>query len=208
MGKTDKKGKRKTQDPCEICFLHRTRCICASIPCLRLGTKLSLIIHHRELKRTTNTGMLAVRALPNSQVIIRGRSEEATDLRPLLETPNYQSVLLYPSQDAVVLTPELVEKSPLPLQLIVPDGNWRQASKVHYRHSELKGLTRVMVAGDNTDRYHLRAESRPDGMATLQAIAHAMGVIEGEAVKSALLRLYSLKLTQTLSGRGKAVTID
>ena len=40
------------------------------------------------------------------------------------------------------------------------------------------------------------------GMATLQAIAHAMGIIEGDAVKDELLKLYNIKLERTLLGRG------
>jgi hypothetical protein len=39
-------------------------------------------------------------------------------------------------------------------------------------------------------------------MATLQAIAHAFGVIEGDLVKAQLMKLYHAKLEQTLLGRG------
>ena len=39
-------------------------------------------------------------------------------------------------------------------------------------------------------------------MATLQAIAHALGVIEGDLVKAQLMKLYHAKLEQTLIGRG------
>ena len=39
-------------------------------------------------------------------------------------------------------------------------------------------------------------------MATLQAIAHALGVIEGDLVKDQLMKVYHAKLEQTLLGRG------
>ena len=39
-------------------------------------------------------------------------------------------------------------------------------------------------------------------MATLQAIAHALGVIEGDLVKAQLMKLYDAKLEQTPIGRG------
>jgi hypothetical protein len=39
-------------------------------------------------------------------------------------------------------------------------------------------------------------------MATLQAIAHGLGVIEGDLVKGQLMKLYQAKLEQTLLGRG------
>jgi DTW domain-containing protein YfiP len=195
------RGKRKTQDPCEGCGLHKSHCLCESIPRIELQTKISLVIHTKELKRTTNTGALAHKALVNSEVFIRGRMAQPLDLTHLL-SDNYQTFLFYPSEDAVELTKELVQKCRLPVQLIVPDGNWRQASKVHYRHHELKDVPRVMIKSANTAIHHLRAESSEEGMATLQAIAQALGVIEGEAVKAQLMSLYNLKLERTLIGRG------
>jgi hypothetical protein len=42
-------------------------------------------------------------------------------------------------------------------------------------------------------------------MATLQAIAHALGVIEGDHVKAQLLQLYRTKLARSLAGRGLIV---
>lgn len=194
------KGKRKTQDPCNICFLHKSRCICEFIPTLNLKTKVSLIIHYKELKRTTNTGTLALRALVNSQIFIRGQIDEPLDLSSQLNL-NYRSVLFYPCDDAIELNEEFVNESSQPIQLIVPDGNWRQASKVHYRHTELKHLPRVMIKTPNMEAQHLRAEHTLEGMATLQAIAHALGIIEGPEVKNELLKLYNLKLEKTILGR-------
>ncbi len=196
-----KKGKRKTQDPCPVCFLHRERCLCDLIPSLNIKTKLTLVIHNSELRRTTNTGTLAVKALTNSELLIRGIINQPLDLSQSLNA-NYRSVLFYPCEDAIDLTAEFVSQSPLPIHLIVPDGNWRQASKVHYRHNEIKHLPRVMIKAVNTETHHLRAESSKEGMATLQAIAHALGIIEGEKIKNELLKLYNIKLERTLQGRG------
>ena len=100
------------------------------------------------------------------------------------------------------LDKELVAQDPKPIQLIVPDGSWRQASKVHFRHPELKDVKRVMISTPNISKVHLRAQHRREGMATLQAIAHGLGVIEGEVVKTQLMKLYHAKLEQTLLGRG------
>lgn len=195
------KGKRKTQDPCEICFLHRRLCICEFIPSLDLKTKLSLVVHAKELKRTTNTGSLAVRALKNSEIFVRGRINQPLNLTNLIQT-EYRHVLFYPCDEAVELTESFVTESSLPINLIVPDGNWRQASKVHYRHTELQHLPRVMIKTANTSTTHLRAETTEFGMATLQAIAYAFGFFESLYVENKLLQLYNLKLERTLQGRG------
>ena len=195
--------KRKTKDPCEGCYLHRDLCICHLIPRLVLKTKVTLIVHAKELKRTTNTGRLAVKSLVNSEMRIRGATRTPMNLNDLL-VPDYENYFFFPSDDAIELTADFVKKAKRPIQLIVPDGNWRQASKVHSRHKELKDIPRVKIGTVNTAVKHLRAESSDIGMATLQAIAIAIGIIEGEAPGLALMNLYRAKLEKTLQGRGLA----
>lgn len=166
------------------------------------------MIHAKELKRTTNTGTLALRALTHSELRVRGRNFESNwrlDLSDLLG-PDIESLLYYPSGEALELTPEYVARIKKPIQLIVPDGNWRQASKVHTRHKELAEIPRVMIKDANLAEHHLRAESTSYGMSTLEAIARALGVIEGQQVQDVLLQLYQDKLQATLVGRGIVVT--
>jgi DTW domain-containing protein YfiP len=199
--------KRKTKNPCERCFLNKELCLCSLIPKLNLKTKISLIIHAKEMKRTTNTGRLALEALTNSQMIIRGLTKEPVDLSNLVQD-EYQTYLFYPSDDAIELNQDLIKKQNKPVHLIVPDGNWRQASKVHYRHPELKNIQRVKIGEKNTSVLHMRTEIKEEGMATLQAIAFALGITEGENVKNQLLELYDQKLKRTLFGRGQLKASD
>lgn len=191
---------RKTKDPCPECRMHRERCICAHIPKLHLNTRLALVVHARELKRTTNTGRLAVRALVNSEMRVRGegRVHARLDLSDLLRA-DYESFLLYPGEDA---QPISILRGHPRVQLIVPDGNWRQASKVATRHPELAAIPRVRLDAVNTGTVHLRAEHFAQGFSTLEAIARALGVIEGPEVQAALLALYQAKLEATLRARG------
>jgi DTW domain-containing protein YfiP len=142
-----------------------------------------------------------VRALANSELRIRGEEREALDLGDLL-TPRYRTFLFFPSKDAVELDAALVARDRTPIQLIVPDGTWRQARKIHSRHYELKDVPRVKISLPNNSTFQLRAQSRPEGMATLQAIARGLGVIEGVQVEAQLMKLYQTKIERTLIGRG------
>jgi DTW domain-containing protein YfiP len=199
-------GQRKPKAPCFGCGLNKNLCICAQIPRLELKTRVVLIIHAKELKRTTNTGTLATAALVNSEIKVRGLGHE--NLQGLLN-PAYQSLLFYPAKDAIELTPELITNFNKPIQLIVPDGNWRQASKVHTRYKEFADLPRVMLSQPNLATQHLRTETTNYGMSTLEAIAKAIGitesilagVTEGQFAEQQLMNLYKAKLENTLKGR-------
>ena len=171
------------------------------MPRIELRTRVCLLIHHRELSRNSNTGLLALRALVNSEMRIRGEGRESLDLKNLL-TPEYRTLLFFPSSDAVELDERLVAQERTPIQLIVPDGTWRQASKIPLRHPELRALPRVKIGTPSESTFQLRAQSRPEGMATLQAIAHGLGVIEGDLVRAQLMTLYRAKIERALIARG------
>ena len=192
---------RKTKAPCPGCFLHLNLCICSLIQPIDTKTRMTLIVHAKELKRTTNTGRLAVQILKNSEMKIRGQTKEALDLSSLI-TEDYQSLLFYPGEGAIELTKSYVQGFTKPIHLMVPDGNWRQASKVAIRHRELDSIPRVMIKTANQATEHLRAESSDEGMATLQAIAEAFKIIEGDSAYAELIKVYNAKLKNTLLGRG------
>lgn len=190
--------RRKTLDPCPDCRAHPARCFCAHIPRLETRTRLIVVAHHRELKRTTNSGGLAVRALVNSKLFVRGAMGAPLNLSGIL-TPAYESVILYPSDDAVDLADMVFDR---PVQMIVADGNWRQAGKVHRRHPELAHLRRVKISAVNRGTQHLRREHFAEGFSTLEAIAIAYGHLEGPEIARALRDLYRIKLQTIIEGRG------
>ena len=166
-----------------------------------LRTRIALVIHHREISRSSNTGLLALKSLVNSELRIRGESRQTLDLSDLL-SPDYQTFLFYPSDDALELDRELVCQDARPIQLIVPDGTWRQARKIHSRQLELKNIPRVKISAPNHSTFQLRAQSRPERMATLQAIACALRIIEGDPVATRLMKLYHSRVDRTLRARG------
>ncbi len=195
---------RKTKDPCPRCKLHRQLCLCSELFSLHLDTRVTLLIHHREIKRTTNTGLLALEVLANSKMVVRGVQGGPADFSEVLDD-QYRSCLLYPGEESLDLQDFLKSEDQRPIHLLVPDGNWRQASKVAIRHPEFREVPRVKLAQpDQVSRESLlRQETKKDGMATLAAIATALGCIEGAQVGAKLMDLYHLKVERTLTGRGQ-----
>ncbi len=188
----------KLSTRCLRCRMRWDVCVCGIMPNLDLATRLVLIIHRRETKKTTNTGMLAVQALTHSRMVVRGDAVTREQVSDAIGGPERRTMLLFPADDAVDLTPELLAADPRPISLVVPDGNWRQAAKVGRRVPGLEAAERVKLPLGAPSRYRLRHEHRSDGMATMEAIARAMGIIEGAHVQEPLEHVFLTMVERTL----------
>jgi DTW domain-containing protein YfiP len=181
--------------------MHETLCICALVPRLETRTRLELIVHCREERKPTNTGALAARCLQRSSLSIVGDRERPLQLAPM--TDREQPLLLFPADDAVPITQ--FAASERPTVLIVPDGNWRQASKFRKRIPGLAEIPCVMLPDTGPTAYRLRAASHEGGLATFEAIARALCILEGEAgpqIEIAMLAVFRVMVERTLWWRG------
>jgi DTW domain-containing protein YfiP len=87
--------------------------------------------------------------------------------------------------------------------LVVPDGSWRQARKAVGREPGLQGLRRVKLpAGGPPSEYRLRVEPNEHSVCTFEAIARALGVLEGRETQDQLEALFRVSVGRTLWSRG------
>jgi DTW domain-containing protein YfiP len=189
---------------CPRCRVNASLCVCALIAPIETRTRLVLVIHRREERKPTNTGRLAIECLPNSQAIVRGN--ESSPDTPFTWDGSTQPLLLFPHADAVPIA--RFAASERPVTLIVPDGNWRQAAKVRARVPGLSDVPCVSLEPDAPTMYRLRHERRDGGLATIEAIARALGVLEGEHVRSALEKVFRAMVERTLWSRGQLGAAD
>jgi DTW domain-containing protein YfiP len=186
--------------------MHTALCLCAEVPQLELATRVVLIMHHREVSKTTATGPLALQALPGSSLCVHGEQDALLDLSAE-HVPGRRVMLLFPREDAKPLTPELLAQDPRPVTLLVPDGNWRQASRAAKRIPGLAQAECVVLAPGPPTRYRLRQEPKEGGLATFEAIARALGVLESVAVQQQLEALFERMVAATLSTRAQPKSV-
>lgn len=183
---------------CPSCRMHGSLCICALVPKIATRTRLLLVIHRIEARKPTNTGLLGAACLTNAEVLVRGHEGKPT--APLVLEPGAQPLLLFPHEDAVRLDEWRGDR---PVTLVVPDGTWRQASKVRQRVPGLADVPCVILPPDEPSCYRLRAEAHGHGLATIEAIARAMGILEGAHVRRALEQVFHAMVERTLWARGE-----
>lgn len=193
--------RKKTSERCPHCLMRLELCLCSSIPRIDLASRLIVIGTKRELITPTNTGRLATQALSNSVLLTTGDQDRPFDIRDHL-MPNCKSIVLYPSEEADILDDKYRLRLEGPVNLIVPDGNWRQTSKMRRRIPHLIDMPVVKVPLGELTQYRVRKESKAEGLATIEAIARALGALEGAHVQKALEDLMDVMVSRTMASRG------
>ncbi len=180
--------------------MHLSLCICDQVPNLVVRTTLRLVIHRRETLRTTNTGKLAARCLRGSEVLVHGLRHSS--LAPPFDLRG-PALLLFPSETAEPLSARHAEHAD-GATLYVPDGSWRQASRMHKKLPWLGRMRHVCLPpGGAPSMYRLRAGRNADDLSTAEAIARAMGILEGAHVQQAIEHVLRVMVERTLFSRGE-----
>lgn len=167
---------------CPRCCLDPRDCLCAAVPSVATRTRFLILRHAIEAKRRTNSGRIAALALPNSEVI--------EPKRDLAFPPG--TWLLYPGGQA--------PPAGLPEALVVLDGSWREARRMFIRTPALQRLPRLSLPPPAKAPARLRRSASPGNMATLEAIARAVGILEGDEAARPLHALFEEFVRRSTAG--------
>jgi DTW domain-containing protein YfiP len=189
---------------CPCCGLAVAACPGAATVRIETRVRVVIVSHCIELRRTSNTGKLARRVLSRSELRVRGEwghpSEPVTANRKLL---------LFPEEGARELEPS--DALPEDTVLIVPDGTWAQARRMVRRDPVVQGAEPVSLPAGSPSRYRLRNGVGEGMLCTYEAVARAMGILEGPEVERAMDEVFDRFVRTMLGTRGHgsgAVTPD
>ncbi|WP_153773483.1 tRNA-uridine aminocarboxypropyltransferase [Pseudomonas sp. MNR3A] len=183
---------------CERCQRPLAHCLCPLIPSLDSRTRVVLLQHPSETSHALNTARLAALGLRNAELLI---GEVFENLPALLATPGYRPALLFPGEQAEVVS-AYGEGDALPLLLIVPDGTWRKARKLLYLNPLLEELPRVTLGQVQPSRYRLRKAPEAGAVSTIEAVVQALNVLEQPANFDELLRPFEALIEGQISAMG------
>jgi DTW domain-containing protein YfiP len=176
-------------DRCPRCLLLRRACLCASIPTVVTRTRIVIVRHHLERWRSSNSGRLAHLALPNSEIVEHGGAGGVAQLPPLSG-----AWLVFPEGEPCAGAPE-----PPPRQLVVLDATWSQARRMFRKLAGLRGLPILRLPDAPMPAARLRESPGPGRVSTIEAIAGALRLIEGDAVAAPLEALFALAVARAAS---------
>jgi DTW domain-containing protein YfiP len=166
--------------------MQRRVCLCSAIPTVITRTRVVIVRHHLERWRSSNSGRLAHLALPNSEIVEHGGAAGVAVLPPLGD-----AWLVYPEGEPAVRAPE-----PPPRQLVVLDATWSQARRMFRKLAGLRGLPILRLPDAAMPAARLRESPAPGRVSTIEAIARALRLIEGEAAAAPLEALFAIAVAR------------
>lgn len=167
---------------CPRCLLQQRLCLCAEIPTVATRTRVVIVRHQREQHRSSNSGRLAHLALTNSVIVEHGGGRTPTQLPPL-----DGAWLLFPEGEPTTRAPD-----PPPRQLIVLDATWSQARRMYHKLAQLRGLPMLRLPEGWRAQSRFRAQPSADRVSTIEAIAGALRLLEGDDKAAPLETLFEV----------------
>jgi len=175
-------------------------CLCALLPTLTSRTKFVVVRHFQEQFKTSNTGRLLARYLPETVMQDwRGRGDPWAPLNLPAD-----AVMLFPGDEAhPALSPEdLGAMSGRTVVLV--DGTWKQSRKMTRMVPDLNGIQRVALSAPTAPEMVLRRRVVPNGLCTIEAAAHMLTALGEPEVGEDLLTVWRLLVRQILMSKGLA----
>jgi len=180
---------------CPACWLPLPLCLCAELPRVASRTRVVVVMPQRESITSTNTGRLAAQMIEGAVVRVRGLRDGPAPA----PVPDGRRLVLFPQEGARLLGAEDARGEAT--ILLVPDGTWSQTRKLCKREPLLAEAEAVALPPAPAGRYDLRRNAPAGTVCTLEAIARALGVLEGAAIEAQLLAALDLFVARSRAAR-------
>lgn len=170
---------------CPDCLYPKRVCFCAAVPTVVTRTRVVIVRHHTERDRSSNSGRLAHRALTNSVLV---------DYPDGVVPPLDGAWLLFPEGKEIPVAPA----NP-PRAIVALDATWAQARKMYRKLNALRGLPLFKLPVAPMPEQRLRTAPAPGLVSTIEAIARALRILEGDAVATPLEDLFQAAVAATIA---------
>ncbi|MBM4396102.1 MAG: DTW domain-containing protein [Deltaproteobacteria bacterium] len=170
---------------CRTCLRPAVVCWCDRLVRVETRTRVVIVQHPSERRKAIGTGRMAAACLVGAETVVtKGFGERDPRLVRLLSDPDRPAWLLFPGTAAA----DADQAPPAgPITLVAVDATWSHAVPMVHRNPLLAALPRIAFRPDAPSGYRIRRQPRGECMSTIEALAHVLGVLEGDPAGMARL---------------------
>jgi len=163
---------------CGFCQMPKHYCICSYKDLKDSQVVFWLLMHRKEQYKPTNTGRLILDCVGGCRQSIWDRTCPPAALLSSIKKQEFLFLVLFPTDEATDIDPRTVEVNTQGKKIcvIVPDGTWRQASKMMNRSPYLDNIPRIGLWTSKNSNYNLRKSKESHQLCTAEV---AIEVLRG-----------------------------
>ncbi|MBM4061857.1 MAG: DTW domain-containing protein, partial [Planctomycetes bacterium] len=193
---------------CYRCMRPLRLCLCGGLPTVPTRTRIVVLQHPQEHRHPFGSARFVRLCLPNSELHVAYGGLTGDLLTPIDVPPD--TAVLYPHPRATDLA--ALPAAARPGTLLVLDGTWAHAKRLHAMNPWLQRLRHVRFVPRVPSRYRIRREPHADCVSTIEATVEALHLLEPEtpgleALVAAFERMIDQQVEHTASvprtGRSK-----
>jgi DTW domain-containing protein YfiP len=184
---------------CQKCNYPVKTCLCRFIEPVKHETKILVLQHPSEVNNKKNTIRVLSLLTDNIQIFVGESEEDFIQVKSLLNQANTNYFLLYPSEQAKTWDEYYAQnsskndKTTADNVLIVLDGTWRKAKKIHLCNQWLENIPNLTLNSTRKTNYGIRKSTVELGLSSIEAIAFALEDMENVSVTPFINALNGLK---------------
>jgi len=162
------------REKCYRCYRPKSSCMCQYFTQIDTETKFVILMHPKEFKKVkNNTGHFTHQSLCNSELFIGIDFSHHKRICEIIE--NYESYILFPSENAINLSTTNPKSTKRALAIFVIDATWSCAKSIFYKSSNLQTLPHLSFTPSKKSLYAIKEQ--PDD-AYLSTIESTLVVLE------------------------------
>jgi hypothetical protein len=178
---------------CARCQLPPRWCICEGLREIECPVQVDVLMHHMEYFRPSSTGHLIKRVIPSTGVHLYQRERPLE--RAAIVQPGKTLWILHPAGEPM---PEAASHADL--QVLLLDGNWRQAGEMMRAIESWGRLVCLPMSG--ASRYWLREQAGEGKHSTVEALMALLAALGLNDAQAQLRLQFELHVYAGLCARG------
>lgn len=187
---------------CTVCLRPQKTCICYLFTDIDNTIDVVVLQHPTEVKQTKGTVTLLSNSLQHCTVIVGEDFSQNEVLHSLQQKYKKGLYLLYPSDDAIVVSQNLLESLSQntskqlvneaaneqsvfekPTAIIVLDGTWKKSYKMYMLNTFLHGIPHLTLPENMQGEYAIRKTQKANALSSLEACTYTLMMLESNEKK-------------------------
>ncbi|RXK07536.1 hypothetical protein CRV07_03480 [Halarcobacter ebronensis] len=145
--------------------------MCKFIKSIDTNTRFVILMHPKEYRKTKNgTGHFTNLSLKNSELIVGIDFSNNKRVNEIINNPDINSYLLYPSTNSIELNSEKLETKDKKSVIFIIDSTWPCSKKIIRLSENLNRLPKVSFKYTNSSNFKIKTQPNEYSLSTIESV--------------------------------------